>query len=169
MRILGKPGGQGTMISINKGHKLRRPYVWHLWLVSLCPAAWKCPSRSIGDGAAGPAIEFPRFARSESNAGNNSVGTIQCDHHGRVIGRREEHMPTVMRIGPYRLFFVSLDASEPPHVHVRREKMVAKYWLNPVVMERPGGFRAHELREIGQLVQLHRDALLEAWNEFYAN
>ncbi|MCX7012591.1 MAG: DUF2442 domain-containing protein [Candidatus Sumerlaeota bacterium] len=35
-------------------------------------------------------------------------------------------MPTVLREGPYRFFFVSLDRDEPPHVHVRRENMVAK-------------------------------------------
>ena len=54
-------------------------------------------------------------------------------------------------------------------MHVRREKMVAKFWLDPVVLERPGGFRAHELEEIGRLVQSHRDAILERWNEFFGN
>ncbi len=78
-------------------------------------------------------------------------------------------MPTVLREGPYRFFFVSLDAPEPPHVHVRRERMVAKFWLDPVVLERQGGFRAHELAEIGRLVRQHREALLEAWNEFFGN
>ena len=78
-------------------------------------------------------------------------------------------MPTALRIGPYRFYFVSLDSAEPPHVHVRRERMVAKFWLDPVVLERPGGFRAHELDEIGRLVQSHRDILLEKWNEFFGN
>lgn len=44
-------------------------------------------------------------------------------------------MPTVLRIGPYRLFFVSLDYNEPPHVHVRRENMAAKFWLDPVELQ----------------------------------
>ncbi len=78
-------------------------------------------------------------------------------------------MPTALRVGPYRFFFVSLDATEPSHVHVRREKMVAKFWLDPVVLVRPGGFRAHELAAIARLVQTHRDALLERWNEFFGN
>jgi hypothetical protein len=43
-------------------------------------------------------------------------------------------MPTVLRIGPYRLFFVSLDYDEPPHVHVKRDNMVAKFWLEPVAL-----------------------------------
>jgi hypothetical protein len=42
----------------------------------------------------------------------------------------------------YRFFFVSLDRSEPPHIHVRRENKVAKFWLDPVALERAGGFTA---------------------------
>jgi hypothetical protein len=38
-------------------------------------------------------------------------------------------MPTILIIGPYRFFFVSLDAGEPPHIHIQRERMVAKFWL----------------------------------------
>jgi hypothetical protein len=55
-------------------------------------------------------------------------------------------MPTVLRIGPYRFSFVSLDAGEPAHVHVRRENMVAKFWLDPVVLERAGGFSRVEFK-----------------------
>ena len=36
-------------------------------------------------------------------------------------------MPTVLRVGSYRFFFVSLDRGEPPHIHVRREDMVTKF------------------------------------------
>lgn len=76
-------------------------------------------------------------------------------------------MPTILTIGPYRFFFVSLDQSEPPHVHVRREVMVAKYWLDPVALEKAGGFRPHELTVIGRLVEEHRRFLLERWNEHF--
>jgi hypothetical protein len=76
-------------------------------------------------------------------------------------------MPTILRLGPYRLFFVSLDSSEPPHIHVQREKMVAKFWLEPLVLERPGGFKSHELNTIGKLVEKNRPFLLEQWNEHF--
>ena len=62
-------------------------------------------------------------------------------------------MPTVLRLGPYRFFFVSLDRGEPPHIHVRRGNMVAKFWLEPVVMERDGGFSRLELNKIAKLVE----------------
>lgn len=37
-------------------------------------------------------------------------------------------MPTVLRSGPYRLFFCSADGAEPPHVHVERDQRTAKFW-----------------------------------------
>jgi len=76
-------------------------------------------------------------------------------------------MPTVLRIGPYRFFFVSLDRGEPPHIHVRRENMVAKFWLDPVALQQAGGFNRAELNTIGKLVQERRETLLEGWYEFF--
>lgn len=76
-------------------------------------------------------------------------------------------MPTVLRLGPYRFFFVSVDRDEPAHVHVRRDKMVAKFWLDPVVLERAGGFNRAELNTIAKHVLDHREELMERWNEFF--
>jgi hypothetical protein len=76
-------------------------------------------------------------------------------------------MPTVLGIGPYRFFFVSLDRGEPPYVHVRRERMVAKFWLDPVALQHAGGFNQAELNTIGRLVQEHKEELLEGWYEFF--
>ena len=76
-------------------------------------------------------------------------------------------MPTVLVRGPYRFFFVSLDYPEPPHVHVRREKMVAKFWLNPVSLDKAGGFSRTEINRIATLVSENRDYLLERWYEYF--
>jgi len=76
-------------------------------------------------------------------------------------------MPTVLETGPYRFFFVSLDRGEPPHVHVRRENRVAKFWLDPVALERAGGFGRPELNGIGKHVFERREVLLEKWDEFF--
>lgn len=77
--------------------------------------------------------------------------------------------PTIMQIGPYRFFFYSGDALEPPHVHVERESFTAKVWLNPVHLQSNQGFRAHEIRIILKMVEEHRERLLEAWNEYFSN
>ena len=76
-------------------------------------------------------------------------------------------MPTVQRVAGYRFFFVSLDRSEPPHIHVKREKKVAKFWLDPIVLERAGGFSRVEINKILRVVQEHREHLLESWYEFF--
>jgi hypothetical protein len=76
-------------------------------------------------------------------------------------------MPTVLKIGPYRFFFVSLDHSEPPHVHVRRENRVAKFWLDPVALQKAGGYSRPELNTIAAIVHKHRDMLMESWYEFF--
>ena len=47
-------------------------------------------------------------------------------------------MPTVFKNGPYRFFFYSNDRDEPIHVHVEREDMTAKFWLDPVRLKISG-------------------------------
>ena len=76
-------------------------------------------------------------------------------------------MPTVLRSGPYRVYFYSHDGSEPPHVHVDRENNSAKFWLEPVSLSRNLGFGAVELGKIERLVVEHRDQLLEAWHDYF--
>lgn len=78
-------------------------------------------------------------------------------------------MPTILTVGPYRFFFVSLDYGEPPHIHVKREKMVAKFWLDPIVLERGGRFKPDELNQIGKLVQENRELFVEKWYEHFGN
>ena len=77
--------------------------------------------------------------------------------------------PTVMRSGPYRLFFFSNEAGEPPHVHIQRERMLAKFWLEPVSLARSTGFAPAELRRIQAVVTENTRALLEAWNEYFTD
>lgn len=78
-------------------------------------------------------------------------------------------MPTVLRVGPYRFFFYSGDQSEPPHVHVERDRNEAKFWLSPVRLAKSHGFAASELREIEKLVTDNEQLLLERWNEFFSD
>jgi hypothetical protein len=76
-------------------------------------------------------------------------------------------MPNVLRVGPYRFYFYSHEPDEPPHVHVDRDDLSAKFWLETVQLARNLGFRAHELRAIQSIVEQRRQELLEAWNEFF--
>ena len=74
-------------------------------------------------------------------------------------------MPTVLRIGRYRLVFFSNEAQEPPHIHVKAVGEQAKLWLDPIELASNFGFKAHELNEIERVVRQYQTELLEAWYE----
>ncbi len=74
-------------------------------------------------------------------------------------------MPNVLKSGPYRFYFYSHEPNEPPHVHVDRDDLSAKFWLEPVELARNLGFTPHELNRLERLVQEHRNDFLEAWDE----
>ena len=76
-------------------------------------------------------------------------------------------MPTVLRHGPYRFFFYSGDRDEPPHVHVERDDNEAKFWLDPVRVERSQGFSRKEIRQIQAIVEGSQRDLLDRWNEHF--
>jgi hypothetical protein len=76
-------------------------------------------------------------------------------------------MPTVLRSGPYRVYFHSHEPNEPPHVHVDRDDASAKFWLAPVWLARNLGFRPVELRRVARLIEGHEHMLMEAWNDYF--
>ncbi|NOX63271.1 MAG: DUF4160 domain-containing protein [Chloroflexi bacterium] len=78
-------------------------------------------------------------------------------------------MPTIKLIGPYRFFFYAGDRTEPPHIHVERERNVAKFWLNPVRLQSSGRFRAHEIGKIQRLVETHEREFMEAWDAYFSD
>jgi hypothetical protein len=76
-------------------------------------------------------------------------------------------MPTVLKVGPYRFFFYAGDRDEPRHVHVERNDKIAKFWLDPVRLQRSGGFDRTEIGKIHKIINENRLKLLEAWNEYF--
>jgi hypothetical protein len=78
----------------------------------------------------------------------------------------EKIMPTIKGFpGPYRFFFYSFDCNEPKHVHIQREKMVCKFWLEPVTLSTNHGFSPRELNGIREMIIQNRIRLMEAWDE----
>jgi len=75
-------------------------------------------------------------------------------------------MPTIKGIeGPHRFFFYSFDCNEPKHVHVRRERKVCRFWLEPIVLGSNNGFSAQELNRIRTVILENLDHISEAWDE----
>ena len=54
-------------------------------------------------------------------------------------------MPTVFQVGPYSFIFFSSDKGEPPHIHVRRDRQLVKFWLEPISLSKNRGFKDHEV------------------------
>lgn len=78
-------------------------------------------------------------------------------------------MPTVLRIGAYRFYFYSHEPNEPPHIHIDRDNLSAKFWLEPVALARNIGFRSKELRKLESLVRENQKKLTEAWNGYFCD
>lgn len=76
-------------------------------------------------------------------------------------------MPTVFRIGAFSFIFFSSDRPEPPHIHVKRDRDIAKFWLEPVALAKNRGFKEHELNQLKRLVVENRERILEAWNDHF--
>lgn len=70
-------------------------------------------------------------------------------------------------MAPYSFIFFSSDKGEPPHIHVRRDLQLVKFWLQPVSLSKNRGFKDHELNDILQLVETYEQQLLEAWHDYF--
>ena len=78
-------------------------------------------------------------------------------------------MPAILRIGAYRFYFYSHEPNEPPHIHIDRDNLTAKFWLQSVSLAQNIGFPAKELRKLQSMVIEHQTQLLEAWYEYFGD
>ena len=62
-------------------------------------------------------------------------------------------VPTILIFGPYRFYFYSHEPNEPPHVHVDKGDITAKFWLNKVSLADNKGCSQKELKKIHELVK----------------
>ena len=76
-------------------------------------------------------------------------------------------MPTIARIGPYRVYCYSHDMQEPAICMWIVITMAAKFCLVPVALAYNIGFRAKELRDIQRIVSERSAEFLEAWNDYF--
>lgn len=78
-------------------------------------------------------------------------------------------MPTILRLGPYRFYFYSNEGTEPPHVHVDRDALTAKFWLEPVSLAHTRGFSDREILKIRDIVVQNRNQFLKEWHEHFTH
>ena len=49
-------------------------------------------------------------------------------------------------------------------MHVERDNRVAKFWLDPVRLQRTGGLTRQEIRRIERIIEENQALLMEEWN-----
>ncbi len=79
-------------------------------------------------------------------------------------------MPLVFNSDGFRLFFFSNegDPREPVHIHVRKDRSLAKFWKYPEVrLADSYGFTARELNKIRKIVDNRMTEIEEAWNAHF--
>ncbi len=76
-------------------------------------------------------------------------------------------MPTALRSGPYRFYFYSYDCDEPRHMPVDRERLSAKFWLDPdIALAANHGYSRRELRDIEAIMRANLETLRYEWDTF---
>ena len=75
-------------------------------------------------------------------------------------------MPTIRALSNgYRFYFYSFDCNEPKHVHIQKDNMICKFWLDPVTLSKNHGFSSKELNRIRKVVKSNLSLIIEAWHE----
>jgi hypothetical protein len=73
--------------------------------------------------------------------------------------------PTVVRDGPYRLFFFY---REEPRIHVAHPDGEAKFWLTPVLhLATSTGLSPRQITDAQGVVQAHMKEIEDAWNHHF--
>ncbi|GAB5505000.1 MAG: DUF4160 domain-containing protein [Rhizobiaceae bacterium] len=79
-------------------------------------------------------------------------------------------MPLVFRHKGFRFYFYSNegDPREPQHIHVMKDGIEAKFWLWPdVSVAYNDGFSAKTLRELVEVIEVHRADIAQAWDSHF--
>jgi hypothetical protein len=80
-------------------------------------------------------------------------------------------MPKVFEWRGYRFHFFANegDPLEPVHVHVRKGRDNAKFWLWPEVsLAFNKGFSPRVLSELSRVIEQRRDEIEGLWNDFFS-
>jgi len=75
-------------------------------------------------------------------------------------------MPTII-IDGYKFRFYSSDFLEPPHIHIIKDRKVAKIWLNPIQVAYNRGYNQPTLNKLIKLAETHQTQLREAWRAYF--
>jgi hypothetical protein len=53
------------------------------------------------------------------------------------------------------------------HIHVEQDNRIAKFWLDPIRLQKSGGFNRAQINRIQKIIEENYEKLVEAWNEYF--
>ena len=80
-------------------------------------------------------------------------------------------MPELLRYQGFKFFFYSREGLplEPPHVHIAKDRLEAKFWLTPQVsLAKSRRLDPRTLQMLLSVVETNRDDFEERWNVHFA-
>ena len=81
-------------------------------------------------------------------------------------------MPKIFEWRGYKFFFFSNEGKprELCHVHVRKGKSIAKFWVDPIVtLDSAYEMTPRELNNIREVVEARADLIRRKWNEHFVD
>lgn len=75
-------------------------------------------------------------------------------------------MPTFLRWKGHK-FFVYSDEEDRPHIHIKKDRSQAKFWLDPIEFVEAKGFSQKELNRLRKILETEKDTLLGQWNDYF--
>ena len=79
-------------------------------------------------------------------------------------------MPKILEWRGYKFLFFSNEGKplEKPHIHVRKGKNIAKFWLEPkVILASSWGMSSKELSILENHVEINIDLFRSKWDEYF--
>lgn len=80
-------------------------------------------------------------------------------------------MPVVFREKGYSFFFYSDEGCprEPCHIHVRKNGLEAKFWINPIVrVARATHISSYEITKIRKVIEGKKKLIEKSWDEHFS-
>lgn len=98
---------------------------------------------------------------------NESTSLRHSTRIQSALRRKDCMTPTVFREGPFRFFFFSREETRM-HVHVAHPDGEAKFWLDAEVeLATQTGLAKHVIGEAQQLVEDHRQEIIDVWHKHF--
>lgn len=76
-------------------------------------------------------------------------------------------MPTILQENGFSVLVFTREPNEPAHVHVMKDRKLAKFWLSSLEVAKNRGYRSHELTEIRHILKKHQAQLKKAYEKIH--